>query len=78
MKFYDWFKEGSDKELQEAVNNNMDKGLNERKLKIIPAYGIYLQKKLNDKTTNLVFATWVLALATWALAIATIIFALIN
>ena len=35
MSFYKWFKSKSDRELQEAVNNDADKGLNERKNKIL-------------------------------------------
>ncbi len=74
MSFYKWFKSKSDRELQEAVNNDADKGLNERKNKLVSLYGVYLQEKMFKETKNLVKATWVLVLVTAILAIANIIF----
>ena len=71
MRFYEWFKNKADKELGEAVTNNVDRGLNDRKNKLVDLYGVYSQQTLIKTTWWLVIATWVLALATIGLIIFT-------
>lgn len=46
MRFYKWLKNEADVALQVAVDNNADKGLTERKNKLVNLYSVYLQEKL--------------------------------
>lgn len=63
MLFKKWLKK-ADKEIQEAVNNDMDKAFSTNKRKeslLIP----YIQYKI-------IITSWYLSVATWILALATI------